>query len=73
MSRGRALPEQEVAPEDEPPYLGAGKCRGRMLADLAGRQRRIKNLGHRRVTGASRYQSSRPDALRTAKAAPNTR
>src|ERR1035438_4989945 len=47
---GGTLQEQEVAPEGEPPYLGAGKCRGRVLTDLAGGQRRLKNLWHRRVT-----------------------
>jgi hypothetical protein len=47
----RSLPEQEVAPEDEPPYPGAGQRRGCVLTDLAGRQRRVKKLRHRRVAG----------------------
>src|SRR6266496_926814 len=51
VSLDRSLPEQEVAPEDEPPHPGAGERRGRVLTGLAGRQRRVKNLRHRRVAG----------------------
>jgi hypothetical protein len=47
----RSLPEKEVAPEDERPHPGTGERRGRVLTGLAGRQRRVKNLRHRRVAG----------------------
>src|SRR5258708_12772183 len=44
VSLDRSLPDQEVAPEDEPPHPGTGERRGRVLTDLAGRQQRVKNL-----------------------------
>jgi len=47
----RSRPEQEVAPEDEPPHPGTGECRGRVLTDLAGCQRRVKDLRHHLVAG----------------------
>src|SRR5258707_14674085 len=51
VSLDRSLPDQEVAPEDEPPHPGTGERRGRVLTDLAGRQQRVKNLRHRLVAG----------------------
>src|SRR5258708_39066754 len=47
VSLDRSLPDQEVAPEDEPPHPGTGERRGRVLTDLAGRQQRVKNPRHR--------------------------
>jgi len=51
VSLDRSLPDQEVAPEDEPPDPGTGERRGRVLTDLAGGKRRVKNLRHRLVAG----------------------
>src|SRR5258708_17879432 len=51
VSFDRSLPDQEVAPEDEPAHAGTGERRGRVLTDLAGGKRGIKNLRHRLVAG----------------------
>src|SRR5258708_17558100 len=51
VSLDRSLPDQEVAPEDEPPHPGTGERRGRVLTDLAGRKRRGQKLRHRLVGG----------------------
>ncbi len=55
-SRGpdRFLPQQEVAPEDQPPYVCPRQKRRRLLPHLAGSQRWIKNDRHDCVAGFHR-------------------
>src|SRR5258708_3591663 len=49
VSLDRSLPDQEVAPEDEPAHAGTGERRGRVLTDLAGGKQPGKDLPHRLV------------------------
>src|SRR5258708_39591813 len=51
VSFDRSLPDQEVAPEDEPAHAGTGKRRGRALTDLAGGKRRVKSPRPRLAAG----------------------
>jgi len=55
---GRFVPQEEVAPEDQPPHMRAGQKSRRLLPHLAGGKGWIKNDRHDRVIGFHRIPAS---------------